>query len=98
MTIEVRVKAERSRHLVLVTVPEVGRVGTAVWDLVNPGLPPGVSQTAPNVMVVCADHEQAAQWAAAAPAEHRAHAGVGSGDRWYAITDRRVSSNPTRGS
>ena len=77
MTIEVFVKAERSRHVVLLTVPEVGRVGTAVWDLVNPGLPPGVSQTAPNVMVVCADHEQAAQWAAAAPAEHRAHAVTG---------------------
>jgi DbpA-like RNA binding protein len=65
------VKAERSRHLVLVTVPEVERV-VGVWDLLNPGLPPGVS-----VVVICADHEQAAQWAAAAPAEYRAHAVTG---------------------
>jgi DbpA RNA binding domain len=70
------VKAERSRHLVLVTVPEVERV-VGVWDLLNPGLAPGVSQTGPSVVVVCADHEQAAQWAAAAPAEYRAHAVTG---------------------
>jgi len=63
--------------LVLVTVPEVGRVDTAVWELVNPGLAPGVSQSAPGVVVVCADHEQAAAWAAAAPAEYRAHAVTG---------------------
>ena len=63
-------KAERSRHVVLVTPPDVGRVG--VWDLLNPGLSPGVS-----VVVVCADHEQAAEWAAAAPAEYRAHAVTG---------------------
>jgi hypothetical protein len=70
------VKAERSRHVVLVTVPEVGR-SAAVWDLVNPGLAPGVSQTGPGVVVICADHEQAAEWAAAAPAEYRAHAVTG---------------------
>ena len=67
-------KAERSRHLVLVTVPEVNRVGS-VWEL--PGLAPGVSQAGPSVVVVCADHEQAAQWAAAAPIEYRAHAVTG---------------------
>ena len=51
----------------------------------NPGLAtegspfraPGVSKAAPSVVVVCADHEQAAQWAAAAPAEYRAHAVTG---------------------
>ncbi len=69
-------KAERSRHLVLVTVPEVGRVGI-VWDLLTPGQRPGVSPPGPSVVVICADHEQAAQWAAAAPAEYRAHAVTG---------------------
>jgi len=57
------VKAERSRHLVLVTPPDVGRVGATLWDSVGP-----------KSVVVCADHEQAAEWAAAAPAEYRAHA------------------------
>ncbi len=56
-------KAERSRHLVLVTPPDVRRVGANVWDLVGP-----------KSLVVCADHEQAAEWAAAAPPEYRAHA------------------------
>ena len=63
--------AERSRHVVLVLPPAIERVGP-VWDL--PGLAPGVSQTAPSVVVVCADHDQAAAWAAAAPADYRAHA------------------------
>jgi len=70
------VKAERSGHVVLVTVPEVERA-VGVWDLLNPGLAPGVSQTGPSVVVVCAHHEQAAEWAAAAPAEYRAHAVTG---------------------
>jgi len=62
------VKAERSRHLVLVTPPDVRRVkgGANVWDLIGP-----------KSLVVCADHEQAAEWAAAAPPEHRAHAVTG---------------------
>ena len=51
-------KAERSRHVVLVTPPDVGRVGSKVWDSLSP-----------TSVVVCADHEQAADWAAAAPAE-----------------------------
>ena len=59
-------KAERSRHLVLVTPPDVGRVGATLWDSVGP-----------KSVVVCADHEQAAEWAAAAPAEYRAHAVTG---------------------
>ena len=59
-------KAERSRHLVLVTPPDVSRVGANVWDLIGP-----------KSVVVCADHEQAAEWAAAAPAEQRAHAVTG---------------------
>jgi hypothetical protein len=60
------VKAERSRHLVLVTPPDVRRVGATVWDLIGP-----------KSLVVCADHEQAAEWAAAAPPEYRAHAVTG---------------------
>ena len=69
-------KAERSRHVVLVTVPEVERAGS-VWDLLTPGQRPGVNPPAPSVVVVTADHEQAAQWAAAAPAEYRPHAVTG---------------------
>lgn len=59
-------KAERSRHLVLVTPPDVRRVEANVWD-----------QIGPKTVVVCADHEQAAEWAAAAPAQYRAHAVTG---------------------
>jgi len=59
------VKVERSRHVVVVSPPAVERAG-AVWPLVGP-----------NTVVVCADHEQAAQWAAAAPPQHRAHAVTG---------------------
>ena len=58
-------KVERSRHVVIVTPPAVERAG-AVWPLVGP-----------NTVVVCADDEQAAQWAAAAPPQHRAHAVTG---------------------
>src|SRR5882672_6919486 len=50
LTIEARVKAERSRHLVLVTPPDVRRVEASVWDLIGP-----------KTVVVCADHEQAAE-------------------------------------
>jgi ATP-dependent RNA helicase DeaD len=59
------VKVERSKHVVLVTPPAVERAGE-VWPLVGP-----------HTVVVCADHEQAAQWAAAAPTELRAHAITG---------------------
>jgi hypothetical protein len=59
------VKVERSRHVVLVVPPAVERAG-AVWEFVGQ-----------HSIVICADHEQAAQWAAAAPAEHRAHAVTG---------------------
>ena len=74
LTIEARVKAERSRHLVLVTVPAVERLGPEVWGSFTPGHRPGVS---PATMIITADHEQAAQFAAAAPAEFRAHAVTG---------------------
>jgi len=60
------VKAERSRHLVLVTPTAGGRVAANVWDLIGP-----------TSVSVCADHEQAAEWAAAAPAAYRAHAVTG---------------------
>jgi len=46
--------------------PDVGRAGGTLWDLVGP-----------KTVVVCADHEQAAEWAAAAPAVYRAHAVTG---------------------
>lgn len=59
-------KAERSRHQVLVTPPDVRRVEANVWGLIGP-----------KSVVVCADYEQAAEWAAAAPAEYRAHAVTG---------------------
>ena len=59
-------KAERSRHVVLVMPPDVSRVGSNVWDSLGP-----------TSVVVCADHEQAAEWASAAPAEYRAHAVTG---------------------
>ena len=55
-------RVERSQHVVLVMPPAVERAGD-VWPLVGP-----------KTLVVCADHEQAAHWAVAAPAEHRAHA------------------------
>ena len=82
-------KVERSRHVVLVTVPEVERA-VGVWDLLNPGLAPGVSMTVPGVVVVCADHEQAAQWAAAAPAEFRAHAVTGLARSTALLKEGRV--------
>jgi len=44
----------------------VERVGAALWDLIGP-----------QSVVVCADHEQAALWAAAAPPQYRAHAVTG---------------------
>jgi hypothetical protein len=52
--------------VVLVTPPAVERAGK-LWELLG----------GQNAVVVCADHEQAAQWAATAPAEYRAHAVTG---------------------
>ena len=69
-------KAERSGHVVLVTVPEVERAGE-VWASLAPGHGPGDRLPVPSVVIVTADHEQAAEWAAAAPAEYRAHAVTG---------------------
>ncbi len=82
-------KAERSRHLVLVTPPAVERA-VGVWELLNPGLAPGVSQPGPSIVVVCADPEQAAQWAAAAPAEYRAHAVTGLARSTALLKEGRV--------
>src|SRR5260370_11201015 len=65
LTIEVRVKVERSRHMVLVSPPPLER-REKVWELVDR-----------NAIVVCADHEQAPHWAEFAPAEYRAHAVTG---------------------
>ncbi|MGH7671734.1 MAG: hypothetical protein ACREMC_02455, partial [Gemmatimonadales bacterium] len=71
-------KVERSRHVVFVTPPAVERAGD-VWPLVGP-----------NTVVVCADHEQAAQWAAAAPPQHRAHAVTGLARSAALLKDGRV--------
>jgi DbpA-like RNA binding protein len=70
------VKAERSRHVVLVTPPAVERAGE-VWASLAPGHGPGDRLPVPTVVIVTADHEQAAEWAAAASAEYRAHAVTG---------------------
>ena len=72
-------KAERSRHLVLVTPPDVGRVGATVWDLVGP-----------TSVVVCADHDQAAAWAVAAPPGYRAHAVTGLARTTALLKEGRV--------
>jgi len=53
------------RHVVLVTPPAVERAGQA-WELMGA-----------HAIVICADYEQAALWADAAPAELRAHAVTG---------------------
>ncbi len=58
-------KAERSRHVVLVSPPAVERM-EKLWELIDR-----------NAIVVCADHEQATHWADFAPAEYRAHAVTG---------------------
>src|SRR5437879_9710260 len=83
LTIEDRVTAadakaalERGRPVVLVRPPAVEQVGN-LWELVGPATPghgPGVS---PHVLILCADPATAAEWAAAAPAEMRAHAVTG---------------------
>src|SRR2546423_10254836 len=65
LTIEVRVKVERSRHSVLVTPPAVERA-SAVWEFVGA-----------NTVIICADHEQACQWEELAPPETRPHAVTG---------------------
>jgi len=53
------------RHVVLVIPPAVDRAGKA-WELMDA-----------RAVIVCADHEQAALWAEAAPVELRAHAVTG---------------------
>jgi DbpA RNA binding domain len=59
------VKAERSRHVVLVAPPAIEQAG-AVWEHLGP-----------NSVLVCGDYEQALQWADAAPPDRRAHAVTG---------------------
>ena len=58
-------KGEQSRHTVVVVPPAVERVGKA-WELIDS-----------RAVVICADYEQAALWADAAPPEYRAHAVTG---------------------
>jgi DbpA-like RNA binding protein len=77
------------RHVVLVVPPAVERVGTDVWSVVFPGFAPGVSRASP-VVVICADYEQATQWADLAPAEYRAHAVTGLGRTAALLKEGRV--------
>jgi hypothetical protein len=62
-----RTALERGRPVVLVTPPAVERAG-AVWDL-----------AAAPLLVITADAEAAAAWAAATPADRRTHAVTGIG-------------------
>ncbi len=67
---------ERGRPVVLVRPPAVEQVGS-LWEMLGPvttGRGPGAS---PRVLIMCADHTSAAEWAAAAPSEMRAHAVTG---------------------
>ncbi|HYL21941.1 MAG TPA: DbpA RNA binding domain-containing protein [Gemmatimonadales bacterium] len=67
---------ERGRPVVLVRPPAVEQVEN-LWELlgpVTPGSGPGVF---PRALIMCADPATAAEWAAAAPAEMRAHAVTG---------------------
>ena len=67
---------ERGRPVVLVRPPAVAQVGN-LWELLGPvtsGTGPGAS---PRALIMCADHATAAEWAAAAPSEMRAHAVTG---------------------
>jgi hypothetical protein len=72
------VKVERSRHVVLVTPPAVDRAGR-VWELITP-----------NTVVICADYEQATEWADSAPAEHRARAVTGLTQTAALVKEGRV--------
>jgi DbpA RNA binding domain len=83
LTIEDRVTAadakaalERGRPVVLVTPPAVEQVGN-LWELVGLGTPGHGPGGAPRVLIICADPATAAEWAAVAPAELRAHAVTG---------------------
>ena len=58
-------KAERSRHVVMVCPPAVERA-EKVWELIDRA-----------AVVVCADYEQATAWADAAPPDYRAHCVTG---------------------
>ena len=58
-------KAERSRHVLLVSPPALERM-EQFWELIDR-----------HAIVVCADHEQATHWADLAPAEYGAHAVTG---------------------
>jgi len=66
------------RHVVLVIPTAVDRAGKA-WELMDP-----------RAVIVCADHEQAALWADAAPAELRAHAVTGVARTAALIKEGRV--------
>ncbi|HWC75342.1 MAG TPA: DbpA RNA binding domain-containing protein [Gemmatimonadales bacterium] len=78
MTIEARVKGERSRHTVIVLPPAVERVGKS-WELIDS-----------RALVVCADSEQAAVWADTAPPEYRAHPVTGLTRTAALLKDGRI--------
>ena len=71
-------KGERSRHTVVVVPPAIERVGKA-WEFIDS-----------RAVVICADYEQAALWADAAPPEHRAHAVTGLARTTALLKEGRV--------
>ena len=71
-------KGEQSRHTVVVVPPAVERVGKA-WELIDS-----------RAVVICADYEQAALWADAAPPEYRAHAVTGLARTTALLKEGRV--------
>ena len=72
-------KVERSRHMVLVTPPAVERAGD-IWR-----------QVGQNAVIVCADYEQATQWANAAPPELGVHAVTGLARTTALLKEGRAS-------
>ena len=67
------------RHVVVVTPPALERAGKA-WELIG----------ATHAIIVCADYEQAALWAEAAPTELRAHAVTGLARTTALLKEGRV--------
>ena len=67
---------ERGRPVVLVRPPAVEQVGN-LWDMLGPVIPGRGTVGSPRVLIMCADQGTAVEWAAAAPAEMRAHAVTG---------------------
>ncbi|HYL54615.1 MAG TPA: DbpA RNA binding domain-containing protein [Gemmatimonadales bacterium] len=67
---------ERGRPVVLVTPPAVEQVAK-LWELLGPVTPGHGPGGSPGALIMCADQATAAEWAAAAPSQMRAHAVTG---------------------